>query len=237
MRGKSIPTIFLTIGLMFFLASPAHAATITVSSTGDSGAGTLRQAIIDAAAGDTIDFSINGTITLTGSELTIGKNLTITGPGASSLTIDGNNNSRIFMVSSGFTLTLSGVTIDNGNSGTWGGGIANEGTLHISDSVISNCDANGAGNGYGGGIDSWNGTVTVTNCTISGNTAVNQGGGIRIENGSVTITESTLSGNTTDNGGGIYNLTATVDVIRSTIYNNNATVYVNRTFALTLCSF
>ncbi|MCK5057599.1 MAG: hypothetical protein KAT34_13135, partial [Candidatus Aminicenantes bacterium] len=72
MRKKSILMIFPIICLIFFMAAPAHAATITVTNTNDSGAGSLRQAIIDAAAGDTIDFSVTGTITLTGSELTIG---------------------------------------------------------------------------------------------------------------------------------------------------------------------
>jgi hypothetical protein len=205
---------------------------VTVSNTNDSGPGSLRQALADAASGETIDFSVTGTITLTSVELTISQNQTITGPGAGSLTIDGNNNSRIFNIdSSGATVNISGLTLINGNSTNYGGGIENVGTLNINDCVISGCDANGFGNGYGGAIDNYGGTVNITTCTISGNTAITEGGGIRNENGTVTITESTISGNTSDNGGGIGNYSttgSTVEVIRSTIYDNHATSGGNR---------
>jgi len=65
-------------------AATAQAATLTVASSADSGAGTLRQAILDASpsGGDTINFDLTGTITLTSGELAIAKNVTITGPGA-----------------------------------------------------------------------------------------------------------------------------------------------------------
>ena len=65
-------------------AGVAQGATLTVTSTGDSGAGSLRQAISDASSGDTITFSVTGDITLT-----IDKNLIITGPGSGDLTISG----------------------------------------------------------------------------------------------------------------------------------------------------
>ena len=213
----------LIFGLLSLTTSPVFGL-ITVSNANDSGPGSLRQALAAAASGETIDFSVTGTITLTSGELTIGQNQTITGPGASSLTIDGNNNSRIFYISSGATVNISGLTLANGNSANYGGGIENEGTLNISDCVISGCDANGFGNGFGGAIDNYGGTVNITTCTISGNTAADEGGGIRNENGPVTITESTISGNTSDVGGGIASRNnGSVDVIRSTIYNNNAT--------------
>src|SRR5579871_6328332 len=51
-------------------------STLTVTSPLDAGAGTLRQAILDARGGDTIDFSaaLRGrTITLTSGELAIDK--------------------------------------------------------------------------------------------------------------------------------------------------------------------
>ncbi len=227
---KSLPSILIRLALVLLAGLalgpvPVARATINVTSTNDSGAGSLRQALADASPGETINFSVTGTITLTSGELTISQNQTITGPGAGSLTIDGNDNSRIFYISAG-TVNISGLTLTNGNSVNYGGGIENEGTLKISDCVISYCDANGFGNGYGGAIDNYGGTVNITTCTISDNTAVTEGGGIRNENGTVTITESTISGNTSDNGGGIGNYSttgSTVEVIRSTIYNNHAT--------------
>src|SRR5207245_977056 len=76
--------------------------TFVVSNTNDSGAGSLRQAMLDAnAAGgsNTIRFQLAAgpqTITLTSGQLTIASNLTITGPGAANLTLSGNNASRVF---------------------------------------------------------------------------------------------------------------------------------------------
>ena len=68
----------------------AHAATFTVTNTNDSGAGSLRQAVLDAntAAGpDTITFSVTGTIVLTTGQIRIEGPLTIVGPGAANLAI------------------------------------------------------------------------------------------------------------------------------------------------------
>ena len=76
-----------------------------VTTNADSGAGSLRQAIIDACPGSTITFDTAGvfatpqTITLTTGELVIDKSLTIDGPGASQLTVSGNNASRVFYMS------------------------------------------------------------------------------------------------------------------------------------------
>src|SRR5436853_4058469 len=89
------------------LSTPA--ATITVKSSADSGGAcpsttcTLRQAIATAAAGDTIDFdmaTVTSPITLA-SELAVNKNLTITGPGASMLTVSGNNAVRVLNIGTG----------------------------------------------------------------------------------------------------------------------------------------
>ena len=89
------------------LAAAANAATYTVTNTNDSGAGSLRDAVAQAnlnAGADTIDFAVNGTITLTSGLIRIESGpLTISGPGATSLTIDGNLNGRIFAIVEGAT--------------------------------------------------------------------------------------------------------------------------------------
>src|SRR5205814_6355440 len=100
MKRKTVPILFLITLLFAAMASVQnlHAATLTVINTNDSGAGSLRQAISDSSSGDTISFdsSLNGqTITLASGELLIDKNLTITGPGAHSLAINGNAASRV----------------------------------------------------------------------------------------------------------------------------------------------
>jgi hypothetical protein len=96
--------------------SPVLAATNTVINTNDNGIGSLRQAIQDAASGDTINFSVTGVITLTNGELLITKDLTIIGPGVPNLTISGNMNSRIFEISSNVTVNISDLTVRDGQA-------------------------------------------------------------------------------------------------------------------------
>ena len=149
--------IFSTLCVLAGLGSPAaQAATFSVTNTGDSGGGSLRQAILDANAtpgADTITFAagVTGTIALTSGQLTVTDNLTINGPGAANLTISGNNASRVMEVSAGMALNLKDVTIANGRYITAptvaGAGILNAGTLTVSDSVFS---GNDAGSGSGG---------------------------------------------------------------------------------------
>ncbi|MBW1982631.1 MAG: CSLREA domain-containing protein, partial [Deltaproteobacteria bacterium] len=139
----------------------AWAATITVDTTADdlttNGNCTLREAIRAAefntavdtcTAGDdnndTIDLaSVNGTISLGAVLPTITKDLTITGPGASRLTVDGNGISGVFDINSSTndqTLTISGLTVTGGNDISSGGGffVGTGDTLNLSSCVIDN---------------------------------------------------------------------------------------------------
>ena len=76
----------------------------------------LRQAIIDVDPAGTIDFDSSvTTIVLTTGELSITKDVTINGPGAGSLTIDGNGISRVFRIT-GVTASISGLTLTNGGA-------------------------------------------------------------------------------------------------------------------------
>ncbi|MGH7885179.1 MAG: choice-of-anchor Q domain-containing protein, partial [Thermodesulfobacteriota bacterium] len=118
--------------------------------------------------------------------------------------------------------TISGGLVNAGGIGNYGGGIyIIDGTLTITNSTISGNTTNDDG----GGIYLNDGTVTITNSTISGNTADDEGGGIYINDGTVTITNSTISGNSANNdGGGIYidNDTATVSITNSIVSGNTA---------------
>ena len=99
--------------LLLLLALPVGVqATITVTSLNDSGAGTLRQAILNASSGDTINFAVTGTIALTNGELVIRKNLTIRGPGRTNLAVDPGLTSRAFQITNA-TVLLSDLTIRN----------------------------------------------------------------------------------------------------------------------------
>jgi hypothetical protein len=154
---------------------PINAATNTVLNLKDGlTAGTLRSAIANSLAGDTIVFSagLSGTISLTnGGQLLINKDITLQGPGAKLITISGNNSNRVFNLTNA-NVSLSGLTIANGRV----------------------AGANGASGGagetvLGGGlqrIDSIYGyTVTVSNCLFLGNFVIGGiGGGAFPGNGS-----------------------------------------------------
>ena len=218
--------------LILYTALPGMASTITVTSLADDGSpGTLRYAIVNANSGDTINFAkqVSGTITLTQGQLEINKNVTISGPGASSMAISGNNSVEVFAISQGITATISGVTIANGSAANGGGVYNNGGTLTLSDCTLSGNQASG----YGGGIFNNKGMLTLTNCTLAGNAAV-RGGGIWNGNSStLNVTNSTLSGNTASEiGGGIWNTSlpggttsqtgSTLNLTNSTLAGNSA---------------
>jgi uncharacterized protein YgiM (DUF1202 family) len=116
-------------------------------------------------------------------------------------------------------VALDQVTISGGQTSGDGGGIRNDGTLTITNSTISGNNANNAG----GGIYNASGTLTITNSTISGNSAGGGGGGIDNDFGTATITNSAISGNSATNGdgGGIFN-TNTLTITNSTISGNSA---------------
>jgi hypothetical protein len=207
-------------------ALSAEAATITVINSADGGPGSLRQALADANDGDTIDFSVSGTIALTSGELVVDKNMTISGPGATNLSVDGNASSRVLHINSDKTVTISGLTIANG-AGDSGGGIYNE---HAA-LTLSNCTVSGnSASHFGGGIFSYgslrSATLTLNNSTISGNSA-SFGGGIDNYVATLTANNSTLSGNSASFGGGIENVagygSATLTLNNSTLSGNSAT--------------
>lgn len=217
--------VVVPVVLVLLAALPALGATITVTSTADSGAGTLRAAIASAASGDTINFNLTypATITLS-SDLTITSSITIAGPGANNLAISGGNTTEILYVTGGAVVNISGVTIENGNAMS-GGGIMNfASTLQLTDSAVVN---NTAGSYNGGGILSFDqATLILNRVTVSGNTAAGNGGGIAsYQNASLTLINSTVSGNSSANsGGGIISGNSTLTIVNSTIAGNTATV-------------
>jgi hypothetical protein len=215
------------------------------------GAGTsLREAIAAAAPGDTIDFSVTGTINLSvgasnaTKQLTINKNLTINGPGASLLTIKAfdpttatknGDGSRVFTIDDSSSTTvrdvsISGLTLTGGDAPTSGGAISSAENLVLTDCVI-NGNNNGMlfGGGAGGGIfsqatPSFPNSLTIRGSTFTGNTApVSEGGAIRQRYGQLVIENCTISNNSAAVGGGVSIGGANVQISGSTFNSNSAT--------------
>ncbi|NJM13553.1 MAG: DUF4214 domain-containing protein [Synechococcaceae cyanobacterium SM1_2_3] len=234
---SSLSISFILLILLTIFSLPIQAATYTVTNLNDSGAGSLRQAVLDANANadaDTIVFSptVTGIIKLTSGELPITHAVTITGPGASVLKVSGNNASRIFNIASGASVDIEGLTLQEGSADN-GGAIYNNGSVTLNNSqLLGNKAAKSGGGLYNNG-----GTVKVNSTTVSDNVAVGDssyfpgGGGICSKYGIVTVSNSALFGNSTGaHGGAIQIQRTTVDpllqssltVFNSTLSGNSA---------------
>lgn len=200
-----------------------------VTSTADSGAGSLREALANVCNGETITFNIGGagphTITLTTGELQVDQNTTIYNNSGESVIISGNNASRVFNINSGKTANIIGLSITGGNTSGDGAGILNDGALTIVNSTLSN---NAAAND-GGAISTTatSTSLTLINTTISGNSAGGSGGAVIVLGGTATSINSTITNNTADSdsnalgdGGGIRAHAGTI-TLKNTIVAGN----------------
>jgi predicted outer membrane repeat protein len=222
---------------LYGLALRAEAAPTTVTTTADSGLGSLRWALVNAAersGADTVTFAsaLSGqTITL-GSEIVINDSAGVTVdasglPGG--IIVSGGNAKRLLSLSSGSVVTLRRLTLTGGtgvgsfDSGRGGAVYVNLATLTLDRCTLR--DNTGPTPAVdGGGIYNSSGTVTLTGCTLSGNTTSVRGGALHNNFGTVSLTNCTLSGNTTStHGGGIFNKGGTLTLTHCTVAGNSAT--------------
>ncbi|MEI8129991.1 MAG: right-handed parallel beta-helix repeat-containing protein [bacterium] len=208
-------SLAIVSSFFFYTSHTTHAdtATYTVTTLADNvddstctlSSCTLREAAnaASATAGATINFAsdVTGTITVNDSlgSITIPNSLSIVGPGASKLTISGNDLIQVIVIASAdITATISGVTIAHGQS-QGGSAINSSGILTVHDVTFKNNNG-----GAGATISSSGPSLTVTNCLFVGNTA-GDGGGIIASTGTISVTGSEFLGNTaSDAGGAIY---------------------------------
>ncbi len=226
------------------MASGAWAATNTVTSNANAGAGSLRQAIADAGAGDVIEFNLsagNETISIA-SDLLLTNSVTIDGANTAGsgvavtvqVTTPGTSAWRVFMIGDVVAMpsctiqnmTIKGGAVTDGGSGLGGGiYVAQGANLIISDSVVSGSTADD-----GGGIYICNGSslyatsLIVSNCTAG----ISGAGGISGEDmtagGPLSLTNCTIINNTGVDGGGIYasSFIAPFTISGCSINNNTA---------------
>ncbi len=202
----------------------ALAGSSVVTNLNDSGAGSLRQAIIDAnlgACGDpcTITFaaSANGTIFVTSGPLTITSNIIINGNGAFTTVIDGNNSSGVFLVSSG-TVSMGGMGIQGGNSSTGGGGIFVGPGAFLS--LSANVQNNSAPGASGGGI--YNAGTVLLGGFVNNNNAQAGGGLFNSSTGSAQVSADIYANSTSGQGGGIDNQGTLIIVFGASLASNVA---------------
>lgn len=217
---SAMTLVFLAVSWSIIPVKPVRAATIIVSNNSDSGAGSLRQAIADAAGGDTITFasSLSGQTILVASPLSISRNLMIDGSSLTvPITINGGSAVRVLGIGYTYTVTLKNLIIADGHNSSIGGGIASFGTL-----ILEKCRfSNNYGGISGGGIYS-EGTLSVTDSTFDVNSSF-EGGGISMRSGTLTVTGSSFTGNdSVSEGGGIYISHSPSTISTSTFTNNTA---------------
>ena len=223
--------------------------TFMISATGDSfdnvfgdgvaanrdGVESLRAAIqeTNALAGPDTIYLTSGTFTLTfdgvdddnalTGDLDITGDLTIIGAGAENTIIDGGDIDRVFDILAGANVTISGVTIRNGNARN-GGGVRNFGTLTLKDSIVEDNVAEGFFDSVGGGIANAEGaTLTLDGVIVRNNTAEIHGGGLYSTDSTATVINSVFENNSTEmDGGGISVFNGRLDMTGGAIRNNSA---------------
>ena len=182
-----------------FTSTSGAAATETVTNLNDSGSGSLRQAITDVNSGGTINFaaSLAGTITLE-SSLEIDKSLTISGPGADKVTLDGQAEFRHLLIGNStqaIDVTISGLKLFRGYDSGSGGSIRSlvDDSLTVRDVVFrsNTSDSDGGAVALNG-----SGDATFDNVTATMQAADSSGGVIYSDSGGkLTIKDSLFQKN------------------------------------------
>jgi hypothetical protein len=205
-RGRAWALAGILLISLIGSVGQAEGAGLWVTSTADSGPGSLRQAIAEVTPGDTIflapELSFR-TITLA-SPLDVDKNLTIEGRGAPGVAISGNDLVRIF---------------DIGNSGAACG-------INVMLRAIRVVHANELNGASGGGVLTCANTLTVELVSFEDNQA-NAGGGLHQTGGTVTIRDSAFTGNEATTGGALKTQAGTLVLERVSVTGNEGATIVH----------
>jgi predicted outer membrane repeat protein len=161
-----------------------------------------------------------------------GGGITSVGP----VNISGSTFTNNFAVFSGGAMAINSAVISNstftGNSSATGNGgaISSGGTV-----AVSNCTFGNNSGIAGGAIANAGGTVTLTNSTFSGNSSAHDGGGAianTLGTGTITVADCTVTGNHLVNSfnggaGGVFNMSGAMMNIKSSIIALNTATGFN----------
>ncbi len=216
--------------------SAADNDTIYVNATGgdDNNNGTSWQYAKLSIKNATGTVNTNGVINLADGQytgtcntnITINKNMTITGQSQTGTIINGTGTNGIFYINPSVNVTIHNLTLTNGTgfdtdlSDTDGGAIYNKGTLSVTDCTFTRNTAT-----YGGAICN-EGNCNVSGSTFTGNNATSGDGGAisNLQGYNLTVSDCTFTGNNaTSTGGAIHNWISTCTFNFNRFYNNTAT--------------
>ena len=206
-------------------------AAVVVTSAADPGDGscdeaecTLREAIAAVDPGGTITFAVGGTITLAAGQLHVTKPMTITGPGAGDLAVSGAAATRVLLLQDAGEVHVTDLTLAHGLVDGPGGCVQSEHTtLTLARVVVHGCFSNGAGGAIGNSGNGLGfGHLRVEHSTVRDSRAANGGGGIyNNHNATLDVVASTISNNEGREGGGVGS-TGYVTIATSTVSGNRA---------------
>ena len=220
-----IAAVIAGLSLAFVGTSASFAGTINVPSDYPTIQGAINASsdgdVINIAPGTYNEHSLNPggkAITIQG---------TLNGDESLATTIDAQQGSGVFSIFSGEgpdtvikDLVITGGTGTQDDGYTFGGGIY---CSESSNPTITDCTISGNTAISGGGIYwGYSSNPTITGCTISGNTA-GEGGGISCDHSNLTITDCTISENSANFGSGIYCFHSNPTITDCTISDNMAT--------------
>lgn len=173
----------MTATLVFATAAGAADTTFHVTNTNDAGDGSLRKALDDAAANpgtDVVEVDVSGTITLTTGPISWNGDLPVTINGHG-ITLNAGGAPAALVDAGGDDVTINGMTI-TGVSGSISDDAApvlsEGGTVTMSDCVITGNNAHSTDGDAAGAILSEGGAVSISGCTLSNNTGTADDGDV-----------------------------------------------------------
>ena len=234
--SKPLQKLVVVIAVILSVGFNAYSATLQVTNENDAGSGSLRQTIADAASGDVIVFAPDvNYITLTSGEIIINnKTLTINGgSGNSRVTLNGNNNSGIFIIFNPLiggiqnaAMNINNLIFTKAKEGTNSDGSAV--SLHNTTLTTTNCiftenSSRGTGGAiYVSAIPAFTATLNAINCTFSKNSS-RDGGAIYVYNANFTADGCTFTENSADsNGGAVYVIISSSFIATNCAFTENS---------------